>query len=163
MRRFPVGDVNGDGYNDFLTGGHYSYNPFGDVRLHLGGTAMKSTPDYTWYGSYGGLPSPFLGTGFSMGWCGDVNGDGIDDIMFSAYEPLENSQGRVYIYAGDTTLVNTVGANDRPALPEGYALHAPYPNPFNPSVTIGFTLPESTSLRLEVFDITGRRIETLFS
>ena len=33
--------------------------------------------------------------------------------------------------------------------------------PFNPATTISFDLPESTTVRLEVYDIMGRRIATL--
>ncbi|MDI6400400.1 T9SS type A sorting domain-containing protein [Balneolaceae bacterium ANBcel3] len=36
-----------------------------------------------------------------------------------------------------------------------------YPNPFNPYTVIEFYLPESGHITLEVYDITGRRIEVL--
>jgi flagellar hook assembly protein FlgD len=32
------------------------------------------------------------------------------------------------------------------------------PNPFNPMTTIAFNLPESQRVRVEVYDLTGRRI-----
>ena len=41
------------------------------------------------------------------------------------------------------------------------ALHQNHPNPFNPSTTIGYYLPEKARIRLEVYDIAGRRIATL--
>lgn len=36
-----------------------------------------------------------------------------------------------------------------------------YPNPFNPGTTIRFALPNEADVRLEVFDILGRRVATL--
>jgi hypothetical protein len=59
-----------------------------------------------------------------------------------------------------TTAVGT-GIEDGSGLPIEFALHPAYPNPFNPSTTIGFDLPESASVRLTVFDAVGRHVETL--
>ena len=47
------------------------------------------------------------------------------------------------------------------ALPQGYALCANTPNPFNPETTIRFDLPVAGDIRLEVLDILGRRIRML--
>jgi len=41
------------------------------------------------------------------------------------------------------------------------ATHSAYPNPFNPLTTIGFALTGETRVRLEVFDLRGRRLATL--
>jgi hypothetical protein len=45
--------------------------------------------------------------------------------------------------------------------PEAYALQQSYPNPFNPSTTIRFSLPKSGYVTLKVYDLVGREVETL--
>jgi hypothetical protein len=48
-------------------------------------------------------------------------------------------------------------------LPKKYALYPNYPNPFNPTTTIAFDLPEQARVELTVYDISGRKIRTLAS
>ncbi|UCC80954.1 MAG: T9SS type A sorting domain-containing protein [Candidatus Zixiibacteriota bacterium] len=45
----------------------------------------------------------------------------------------------------------------------GFSLPQNYPNPFNASTTISYSLPEPADIRIEIFDILGRKVETLFS
>ncbi len=47
------------------------------------------------------------------------------------------------------------------SLPLTPVLHGNYPNPFNPSTTISFTLPATSWITLEVVDILGRRVRLL--
>ncbi len=44
------------------------------------------------------------------------------------------------------------------SLPESFALHAAYPNPFNPSTTLSYDLPNASNIALVVYDIMGREI-----
>jgi flagellar hook assembly protein FlgD len=40
-------------------------------------------------------------------------------------------------------------------------LHPNYPNPFNPETTIKYQLSEPGEVRLEVYDLMGRKVKTL--
>ncbi|MBC8346975.1 MAG: T9SS type A sorting domain-containing protein [Candidatus Marinimicrobia bacterium] len=43
-------------------------------------------------------------------------------------------------------------------LPESYALQQNHPNPFNPTTTIKYELPESSSISLVIYDLRGSEI-----
>ncbi|MBL0108352.1 MAG: T9SS type A sorting domain-containing protein [Ignavibacteria bacterium] len=45
--------------------------------------------------------------------------------------------------------------------PDNFKLSQNYPNPFNPSTNIEFTLPADGSVRLDLYDITGREVKNL--
>jgi hypothetical protein len=47
------------------------------------------------------------------------------------------------------------------AAPATFTLSAAYPNPFNPATQIAFTLPASGTVRLAVYDATGREVARL--
>ncbi len=44
------------------------------------------------------------------------------------------------------------------ALPLEFALNQAYPNPFNPSTTIGYALPKAARVTLTIYDISGRQV-----
>jgi hypothetical protein len=46
-------------------------------------------------------------------------------------------------------------------MPDQISLFPNYPNPLNPTTTVSFSLPKSTSMKLSIFDITGRTVKTL--
>ncbi|MCF7903127.1 MAG: T9SS type A sorting domain-containing protein, partial [Candidatus Marinimicrobia bacterium] len=49
------------------------------------------------------------------------------------------------------------------ALPQSYALHPAYPNPFNPVTTIRYDLPEASQVQLVIYDIQGREVTRLIN
>ncbi len=56
---------------------------------------------------------------------------------------------------GDPTAITTpVMAG----VPETFALYANYPNPFNPSTTMRFDLPQAMDVRIAVYDLLGREV-----
>jgi len=46
-------------------------------------------------------------------------------------------------------------------IPERYALHAAYPNPFNPITTFQYDIPEGGKVSLVVYDMLGREVTQL--
>jgi hypothetical protein len=48
-------------------------------------------------------------------------------------------------------------------LPESFTMSQNYPNPFNPTTTIHYELAEQAKVSITVFDILGRKVETLIN
>ena len=46
-------------------------------------------------------------------------------------------------------------------VPADYFLDQNHPNPFNPATVIRYALPQSASVSLTIYDVLGRRVETL--
>ncbi len=60
-----------------------------------------------------------------------------------------------------TELVSDLDEGD--ILPDEMRLIGAYPNPFNPQTTIHYQLPAAGHLKIEVYDVLGRRVRTLLN
>jgi len=58
-------------------------------------------------------------------------------------------------------IITITPTNPPSDIPAGFGLQQNYPNPFNPTTTVPFALAADGRVRLEVFDITGRRLAVL--
>jgi hypothetical protein len=103
-----AGDVNGDGIGDFLVrtvASQADSSTTGRVLLFFGGPKLKAEPDIVF--PAGGL---FSDRG-SMAGCGDLNGDGYDDIAFAAVDRDANHQeiwpSRVEIHFGGPAMATS--------------------------------------------------------
>ena len=101
---FTAGDVNGDGYSDFLIGSVlYSNGEFKEGRayVHLGSASgLSLTP--AWIGESNQVGAEF---GMEVSTAGDVNGDGFSDIIVGAwrYDNGQTDEGRAFVYHGSAS------------------------------------------------------------
>lgn len=57
----------------------------------------------------------------------------------------------------------TLDTEDVQELPEEFSLEPNYPNPFNPTTSIRYNLPETTQVRIVLYDILGQEVRTLIN
>jgi hypothetical protein len=60
-----------------------------------------------------------------------------------------------------TGVASAVNPNASAGIPASFALHAPYPNPFNPETTVAFDVPTTSDVTVRVYDVLGRQVATL--
>ncbi len=64
---------------------------------------------------------------------------------------------------GDISVTAVEEEHDNPYSVKGFDLVSNYPNPFNPTTTIEFTLQQQGIVKVEVYDILGSKITTLIN
>lgn len=79
--------------------------------------------------------------------------------------PLEGEILKCYvsgenILLNDTTIVSTKSSLD---VVESYAMLSAYPNPFNPDVTISFSIPNDLNVNIKLYDMNGKLVDELFN
>ena len=71
-----------------------------------------------------------------------------------------NTKGSDFIYALETEISKTTGTGEQPLY--AFNLHGAYPNPFNPSTTISFTLSGYGHVSVRAFNVRGQQVAVLF-
>jgi len=149
-----AGDINKDGYADVIIGDPAGWGDFGEVLVFLGGRYMDGEFDI----GFQGLTTPYRGAGRSVGRCGDVNGDGVDDILFGAVYHF-SPRGKVMIFSGDSTI--TVSEEYTKPKVEYPVFVQNLPNPFSGETIIRYSSPSGCRVSLKVYDTNGRLVRVL--
>jgi hypothetical protein len=135
-------DIDNDGVMDLLIGNsegtvfHYKRSPLTTNKFELVTDRYRSI-------SLNTQSAPCMA---------DMDADGDRDLI------LGNGKGGLFYYRN----VGPLPVPDHsPEIPSFVEVHQNYPNPFNPATTITFSLPEAAHVAITVYDMLGRKIETL--
>lgn len=173
----PAGVLSDTTYLDATISGpaavewHHSATFYANVNIvtENGSVACGANCNYFWYERWDENEA-FQYTGinaatfyFTMTWW-----DGHEFMLFSNHKSLDidatdaHFVDRCIVGCGGGAKGYTLGSPTELA-PATVALRSAFPNPFNPSATISFDVPESTILELGIFDTLGRQISVLAS
>jgi hypothetical protein len=81
------------------------------------------------------------------------NGDEQDGLLGD----IPSRMGKAFAKLDDTENLASV------SLPEQFTLTSVYPNPFNSTARVSYSLPDAASVRITIHDLTGREIAELFN
>ncbi|MFC2103381.1 FG-GAP-like repeat-containing protein [Bacteroidota bacterium] len=87
--------------------------------------------------------------------CGKLDSDDDYDVLMG----VEPGSGGIAIYFNESTIVG-VDKKSNPWLKD-YILYNNYPNPFNPTTTISYSIPERSFVSLKIYDVLGHEIKVL--
>jgi hypothetical protein len=142
---------------------------FHDLGIDVADNRVFANQVFTWFGVPSWLAvAPISGT---VGAGGSVDLEVTIDAlllqpgMYEQYLKIRsNDPGTPVVTVTVSLQVDstvTLTAIQEDEMPVQYALRANYPNPFNPTTTIAYDLPQRTNVRLQIFDVKGRKVKAL--
>ena len=115
-----------------------------------GSDTVYTTTQAALYDHFVGLGFPTkdsIYTGQWAVWAYDINGDSL----------RSNSIRAIRI-----RLVPFVGVDNEAQIPDKFVVYQNYPNPFNPSTKIKYGIPTDAEVTIEIYNIVGEKITTLY-
>ena len=92
----------------------------------------------------------------------DFTGDDIvPDSIYQAQIIINNNSAETPVIPVTIDVRSGID-DDNSGLPRDFSLHQNYPNPFNPSTSIKFALPEQSDVSIEIFNILGQKVASVF-
>ncbi len=119
------------------------------------------------FGGSGQIINPSYGNILNVSMKSEVlsrsNSDSNGEIVFA--EAANSSDALLDIDIIDPETMGRIAqfGADNSTLPEFYALLKSYPNPFNPIISIPFTIPEKSHVNITIYDLNGKKIQTLIN
>lgn len=139
------------------SGGDFNSSAISSADVNASGSyTWQSTPDFV------SLVQKWLDTpeeNFGLILVGDESDSATAKRFSSRHNPNEGDRPMLLVeYTGEATSADVVSER-----PQTVQLNQNYPNPFNPSTTISFSVPEASFTEITVYDMLGRKLQSLLS
>ena len=162
LRQINTGDADGDGKPNLYLAGHYNEAVYdwefnGDDPLAVESFSERiifmddTTDNYTPGNDQGKVRVAKL-------FPGDLDNDGYGDLVLSSAS-FAADKPQLFMIEHDGTL-GTDYSNY--TIPNHVSISQNFPNPFNPETQFGYTLNESGTISLGIYDIMGKLIYTVY-
>ena len=157
------GDIDNDGNIDFIFGSRFSGPPNAMMfRVEYQGSGDITDPA-NWELTIADTSSEEFAPGTSGFWnvidVANMDDDPEDEILYTSSIPNAGVSFPIVILDSNDY---TVGVRNV-LTPLSFELGQAYPNPFNPTTVIPFTLEKAGTVTLSVFNIKGQNVATLIS
>jgi len=170
-----VANLVGDNYPEIIIRSGYILPGTGHEQIHI--LDHSGIPVPGWPVNTPAPPEQVFSTTF-VPLVDDVDSDGLVELVlvgeaneiyiwdFDASIDNGRNVGRLFMDKSNTSIYGdrrtvTDVPDDNLPLPLTYKLEQNYPNPFNPQTTIGFSVGARSHVKLEVFNVLGRHVNTL--
>jgi len=162
LRQINTGDADGDGKPNLYLAGHYNEAVYdwefnGDDPLAVESFSERiifmddTTDNYTPGNDQGKVRVAKL---FS----GDLDNDGYGDLVLSSAS-FAADKPQLFMIEHDGTLETDY---NNYTIPNHVSISQNFPNPFNPETQFSYTLKESGTISLGIYDIMGKLIYTVY-
>ena len=82
---------------------------------------------------------------------------GLSQTMIFSANDQQGTLDNPYVFT-----ISALSVKEPELIPEEYALHPAYPNPFNPVTSLGFGVPEPAHVTVMIYNILGQEVRELF-
>lgn len=86
-----------------------------------------------------------------------------DDVLTGNWTLSGNTVPEHYTFPLELTVTEALSVGEVSGLPFEFSLGNAYPNPFNPSTIVPFTLASNAFVSMKLYDVMGREVKTLVS
>jgi hypothetical protein len=149
-----AGDMNGDGHDDIAIGTRTGYVT-SYVFIYGGGPRINGECD-----AYYELSQSDFGR--TVAGIGDVNGDGLSDIIVGApFYFAEQAKGYWGIFLGSTNIKVSAARGEEPTQPQSFELYQNYPNPFNGQTVIRYRLEQTADVTITITNPLGQEMSVI--